>query len=721
MFEADEDMVAMVTRDLDKLAARGIDITGVRTSVVCTKRLNDARLEGKSRFDVDLHAMERIVLYARERENMDVDAVCGKVGGYARYSDAFGPLAGRLHAIIEEGAKKSSYSFPGLGIISFVRDADAHHLLVAMASMVGKWIREVMMGRIVRFYGHSDDEELSASGYHDPVTNRFVDATSLVRKKRAVPDTCFERVGPLHRLTHHGAMSSKDPSDRIVTGPLASTLFWFGAPLALGMGLQTTFNLVDAYLISRLDADVAGPSLGAIGICDQIAAIGSIVSYGISTATAALVAQADGRGDREAARRVAWQSMIMVSLWSIIFGVLGLGAAGFIMHDLVGAKGQVAELGTRYLRVILGGSFSIFFLLQVTTIQRALGSSKTPVAMLLFSNVLNLVLAVLLVYGPGEAPPVFAWGPPIARALHLPRMQVIGAAWATIIARTVTLLPAALLGHQAISVSSAAACAGGLDKSIAGSHLPHRLAVEHAARDPHLGDARGARAGGSNVHHADRSDRHHRARYRLPPRNDGAVRRTRMGQRRADVRRAEPGRRQRAARHHERLGGRFLQLVRDDDPDARVPERGPFGGTLLRRRSRRGQHRARLPLDHRPELPRARSRHRARQRDDRSRRNTNHDAHRSRRGDGLPATAGDRRGHARRSHAIAAVDRGRGHQFLERRGLYPQLPARHVPAKRGQPGRLKAASSRRARPDREARWACRSWYTRWASTGDTVS
>jgi putative MATE family efflux protein len=236
-------------------------------------------------------------------------------------------------------------------------------------------------------------------------------------------------------------MTAAAPGERIVSGPLAFTLLKFGAPLALGMGLQTTFNLVDAYLISRLDADVAGPSLGAIGICDQIAAIGSIVSYGISTATAALVAQHDGRGDREAARRVAWQSMIMVALWSALFGALGLGGAGFIMTDLVGAKGQVAEIGTRYLRVILGGSFSIFFLLQVTTIQRALGSSKTPVAMLLLSNVLNLVLAVLLVYGPGDAPPVFAWGPPVARALHIPRMQVVGAAWATIIARVVTLCP----------------------------------------------------------------------------------------------------------------------------------------------------------------------------------------------------------------------------------------------------------------------------------------
>jgi putative MATE family efflux protein len=262
-------------------------------------------------------------------------------------------------------------------------------------------------------------------------------------------------------------MSSGDASDRIVAGPLATSLLRFGAPLALGMGLQTTFNLVDAYLISRLEPDVAGPSLGAIGICDQIAAIGSIVSYGISTATAALVAQHDGMGDRETARRVAWQSMIMVSLWSALFGLLGLGGAGFIMRDLVGAKGQVAALGTGYLRVILGGSFSIFFLLQVTTIQRALGSSKTPVAMLILSNVLNLFLAVLLVYGPGDAPPVFAWGPPIARALHIPRMQVIGAAWATIIARTVTLCPLLYLVIRRFGLFRHEA-RGGLDGRIVG-------------------------------------------------------------------------------------------------------------------------------------------------------------------------------------------------------------------------------------------------------------
>jgi Na+-driven multidrug efflux pump len=105
------------------------------------------------------------------------------------------------------------------------------------------------------------------------------------------------------------------------------------------------------------------------------------------------------------------------------------------------AKGPVAEVGVPYLRVTMAGSGSIFLLLHLITLQRALGSSKTPISMLIFANAANLVLAVLLVYGPGDAPAIFSWGPPIADLMGLPRMGLVGAAWATVLARTVALLP----------------------------------------------------------------------------------------------------------------------------------------------------------------------------------------------------------------------------------------------------------------------------------------
>jgi ribonuclease HII len=192
-FGCDDKLLARVERDLARLAEAGVNVTRAACVVTCTRRLNEGVERGLTRFDMDLHAMERLTLEARERAGRDVVATCGKVGGFDRYAPAFGPLGGRLHAVAVEGRARSEYVMPGLGSIAFVRDADARHLLVCMASLVGKWVRDVLMGRIVRYHRADAPELPDASGYHDPVTTRFIDATRLSRKDRGLPDDCFER------------------------------------------------------------------------------------------------------------------------------------------------------------------------------------------------------------------------------------------------------------------------------------------------------------------------------------------------------------------------------------------------------------------------------------------------------------------------------------------------------------------------------------------------
>jgi ribonuclease HII len=192
-FCADPKLLAKVERDLGKLEDQGVEILRATCVVTCTRRLNEGVARGLTRFHLDLHAMERLVLDARERSGCDVAATCGKVGGFDRYPAAFGPLSGRLHAVATEGRARSEYSLPGLGRIAFVRDADAKHLLVCMASLVGKWARDLLMARIVRYHREVDPDLPGASGYHDPVTTRFIRATSLARRRRALPDDCFER------------------------------------------------------------------------------------------------------------------------------------------------------------------------------------------------------------------------------------------------------------------------------------------------------------------------------------------------------------------------------------------------------------------------------------------------------------------------------------------------------------------------------------------------
>jgi ribonuclease HII len=190
---ADPELVRTLEKDLAKLESQGVDVLRVACVITCARKLNEGVARRLSRFDVDLHCMERLALDVREREGCDVVAICGKVGGYDRYAKAFGPLGGRLHTVVSEGRARSEYALPGLGRIAFVRDADDTHLLVSMASLVGKWVRDLLMARIVRYHRAVDPELPDASGYHDPVTTHFIERTRLVRGSRALPDDCFTR------------------------------------------------------------------------------------------------------------------------------------------------------------------------------------------------------------------------------------------------------------------------------------------------------------------------------------------------------------------------------------------------------------------------------------------------------------------------------------------------------------------------------------------------
>jgi ribonuclease HII len=192
-FGCDPKLLATVERDLAKLEGKGIQVTGAACVVTCTRRLNEGVARGLSRFHVDLHAMERLALEMRERARRDLVVTCGKVGGFDRYAPAFGPMNGRLHAVSAEGRARSEYVVPGLGSIAFVRDADQSHLLVCMASLIGKWVRDTLMTRIIRYHRADQPDLPDASGYHDPVTTRFIEATRLTRRQRALPDDCFER------------------------------------------------------------------------------------------------------------------------------------------------------------------------------------------------------------------------------------------------------------------------------------------------------------------------------------------------------------------------------------------------------------------------------------------------------------------------------------------------------------------------------------------------
>lgn len=192
-FHAEDETVARVAGHLARWRRNGVNVVAIRTEALCVGELNDERSHGENRFTSDLHAMERLVLALRETAGEDVHADCGKVGGIADYERFFGPLSGRLRVCLEQSRARSSYRFPGLGEVHFVRDADRDNPLVMLASLVGKYLRELLMARITEFYRSRNADLRPCSGYHDPVTSEFVELTRGHRKQLRIPLTCFER------------------------------------------------------------------------------------------------------------------------------------------------------------------------------------------------------------------------------------------------------------------------------------------------------------------------------------------------------------------------------------------------------------------------------------------------------------------------------------------------------------------------------------------------
>src|SRR5438874_13449302 len=92
---------------------------------------------------------------------------------------------------------------------------------------------------------------------------------------------------------------------QITDGPLWWGVLRFGLPLVVCMGLYTTFNLIDLFMISRLEN--AKAALGARGICDMVAALPTIISSGSSTGTVAIIARRLGEGDQNGVARATWQ------------------------------------------------------------------------------------------------------------------------------------------------------------------------------------------------------------------------------------------------------------------------------------------------------------------------------------------------------------------------------------------------------------------------------
>jgi len=185
-------------------------------------------------------------------------------------------------------------------------------------------------------------------------------------------------------------------------------------PVILGLLGHTIVQLVDNIMVGQLGTT----ELAAVSLGNSFVFIAMSLGIGFSTALTPLVAQADGTKDVNAAQRVLSHGIVLCTILG-----LSLFLAVFGSRKMMYSMGQpeaVVELAFPYLKWVAASLIPLIIFQAYK--QFADGLSKTRPAMyaIVFSNIVNVILNYVLIFGYGG----------------FPEMGVEGAAIGTMIART---------------------------------------------------------------------------------------------------------------------------------------------------------------------------------------------------------------------------------------------------------------------------------------------
>ena len=165
----------------------------------------------------------------------------------------------------------------------------------------------------------------------------------------------------------------------------------FGALIA-----EPLYILVDAAVVGHLGT----AELGGLAVASSVLLTGYAVFIFLAYGTTGAVARLIGAGDEGEAAHQAVQGMWLALCIAAVLVPAGLLSAGWLVRAL-GASGDVAENAEIYLRISMFGVPALLVTLAGTGYLRGLQDTFTPLAVALGSNVVNLVLELVFIFGLG--------------------------------------------------------------------------------------------------------------------------------------------------------------------------------------------------------------------------------------------------------------------------------------------------------------------------------
>lgn len=193
-------------------------------------------------------------------------------------------------------------------------------------------------------------------------------------------------------------------------------LFLFSIPMIIGNLFQQFYTMADSIVVGRY---VSENALAAVGASYSLTNVFICIAVGGGAGASVLTGHNFGAREYSKMKQSISTTLITFLFLSIILAITGLIFGRNIM-SLLNTPDNILDIATDYLNIYFLGLPFLFMYNLLSALFNALGRSKIPLYLLIFSSVFNIVLDVYLV-----------------RNLN---MGVVGVAWATFIAQGISAI-----------------------------------------------------------------------------------------------------------------------------------------------------------------------------------------------------------------------------------------------------------------------------------------
>ena len=217
------------------------------------------------------------------------------------------------------------------------------------------------------------------------------------------------------------------PADRdLTTGPVAGRLFSMSWPMVLGIGATMSVPIADSFFLGRLGA----AELAAISFTAPVVLTLMSLAIGLGAGTASVVSRAVGEGDMKRVRRVATDAALL-ALAAITVVAVGGWLVVEPLFAALGAEGRTLALVVEYMEIWFIGLPPLATMMVASNLLRANGDAKSVSLVMIGAALLNLALDPVLIFGWSALPLLPADG-----------LGIAGAAWATLVSRSLMVVAA---------------------------------------------------------------------------------------------------------------------------------------------------------------------------------------------------------------------------------------------------------------------------------------